>query len=447
MAARYKLFRIHPRRVLSALALACLLAPAAPADELGDLKRQLEDLSRRLAELERRRDEQATAARSAQAAPAEKPVRAGEVPGSWLIPGTLTSLRIDGFIRAHVIYDLGPRPTSSGGDVASVRRAILEGEPEYENRGDIRIAGRDARFNIASYTPTRFGRMHTFIQGDFKGDPDDKASRATTNRTAFTLRHAYGELGSFLFGQTYSAYLDNSVFPDKVDATGPVGRTMIRQGQIRYTRHIDDEREFVAALENPRGDFFEADDNNLHDAWPDLTVHYRRETDRWLYQFSGMLRRIGIKDPLIGADDSVTGWGLNHSGMFHLPGSRDRVTWYLNFGDGLGRYLEGGADLGASIEPDGTLDTQFAYGGFVTYKHWWTRTLQSNLDFGISAFDLNPREDAEANERLLSSHVNLIWTPLSMLELGVEYVWGHRRVHDGREGYISRLQFNTIFSF
>lgn len=433
-------------RTLAAAALIGLSGFPAAADELDDLKRQLEDLSRRLERLERQRDE-SVAVTATEAPAVARPVVAGEVPGSWLIPGTRTSLRIDGFIRAHMIYDIGPRPTSSGGDVASVRRAILEGEPEYENRGDIRIAGRDARFNIGSFTPTRLGRMHTFIQGDFKGDPDDKASRATTNRTTFTLRHAYGELGAFLFGQTYSVYLDNTVFPDKVDATGPVGRTMIRQGQIRYTRRFDDEREFAVALENPRGDFFEADDHNLDDSWPDLAMHYRHETDRWLYQFGGMLRRIGIKDPLIAADDAVTGWGLNHSGMVLLPGSRDRFTWYLNFGDGLGRYLEGGVDFGASIGADGTLDTQFAYGGFVTYKHWWTRTLQSNLDFGISRFDLNPEEDAEANERLLSSHVNLIWTPLEMLELGVEYVWGHRRVHDGREGYISRLQVNTIFSF
>ena len=422
-----------------------LISFPAMSDELDDLKSQLAELSRKVEHLEQLKKQETLTVE--ETIPAETLVTAGEVPGSWKIPGTDTSMRIDGFIRAHMIYDIGPRPTSTGGDVASIRSAILEGTPEFENRGDVRIAGRDARFNIATYTPTRFGRMYTFIQGDFKGDPDNKGSRATTNRTAFTLRHAYGELGNFLFGQTYSNYLDNSVFPDKVDPTGPVGRTMVRQGQIRYTHHLSNDSEFAVALENPRGDFHDADDNNLDDSYPDLTMHYRYETDRWLYQFSGMLRRIGIKDTLIGADDEVMGWALNHSGMFLLPGSEDRITWYINSGDGIGRYLEGGPDLGASVGVDGNLDTQFGYGGFVTYKHWWTDNLQSNLDFGISFFDLNPDEDPEANSKLYSSHINLIWTPIEQLEFGLEYVWGHREVHDGREGNVNRIHVNSVFYF
>ncbi|MGK0298378.1 MAG: hypothetical protein ACI9XC_001999, partial [Gammaproteobacteria bacterium] len=112
-----------------------------------------------------------------------------------------------------------------------------------------------------------------------------------------------------------------------------------------------------------------------------------------------------------------------------------------------GRYLEGGRDQGASITPEGKLDSQFGYGGFVTYKHMWTDTISSNIDFGMGIHKLNPDEDSEANRKLLSSHMNIIWMPIEQLEFGLEYIWGFRVVHDGRTGDVNRLMVNSIFNF
>lgn len=416
------------------------IAPFVVADELEQLKIQLAELSRKVELLEQKQ------LAEKQAPPPENAVVAGEARGSWKLPGSQTSMRIDGFVRAHMIYDRGPRPTSAGGDVASIHTAILENTPEYENRGDVRIAGRDARFNITPWTPTELGRMYTFIQGDFKGDPDNKGSRATTSRSSFSLRHAYAEIGNFLMGQTYSAFMDNSVFGDKVDPTGPTGRTMIRQGQLRYTHRFDGDRRFAIAIENPYGDFVDANDKNLDDGLSDLTMHYRHQTDRWAYQFSGMVRRIGIDDGM-GIEDTAMSWGLNHSGMYMFPTNRDRITWYINLGEGIGRYLEGGKDQAASLSTEGKLDTQFGYGGFITYKHWWTNTLSSNLDFGMGYYKLNSGADSEDNKKLFSSHLNLIWAPIDIFELGIEYVWGHRQVYDGRKGAVNRIMVNSVFNF
>ncbi len=418
------------------------------ANEIADLKKQLELLAQKVEILELKRNKAQARQVTTETVPIKDVVTAGAVPSSWTIPGTDTSMRISGFVRAHMIYDLSPRPTSSGGDVASVHRAILENTPEYQNRGDTRLSGKDARFAIETFSPTDYGNMRTFIQGDFKGDPDNKGSRGTTSRTAFNLRHAYGEIGNFLIGQTYSTFLNNTVFGDKVDPTGPTGRTMIRQGQIRYTHRFDDEREWAFAVENPHADFVNADDENMHDGYPDLAMHYRHETDDWMYHFGAMVRRMGINEGIPGgAKDNITAWGLTTSGRYWFPDHRDRLTWYINLGDGIGRYLEGGRDQGASITPEGKLDSQFGYGGFVTYKHMWTDTISSNIDFGMGFYNLNPDEDAEANRKLFSSHMNIIWMPMEQLEFGLEYIWGYRVVHDGRTGDINRLMVNSIFNF
>jgi hypothetical protein len=424
------------------------------ADEIDDLKQQIEILARKIEMLEQQQEQEAAETKSAEieTVDVQNVVLRGDRRNSIKIPGTDTSLSIGGRIESSLIYDIGPRPTSRGGDIASARSAILEGTPEYENRGDTRFTARNSRFNIVTTTPTQFGQLRTYLEGDFNGPPNNKGSRATTNRTAFGIRHAYGELGNVLFGHYWSTFMDRTVFPTKIDGTGPVGRTFIRQGQLRYTHDFGDGGELAFALENPHSDFDGSDDENAADGYPDLISYYRYETDRWHMQSSGLLRRMGVKqvDPNVTpfpADDEVFGWGINQSASFLLPWNDDRLTWYVLFGDGIGRYLEGGSDQGATVTADGTLDTQFSYGGFVTYKHWWTETLASTVDFGASFFNLNPEEVNDANKKLYSSHLNLMWFPTDELEFGIEYIWGKREVHDGRQGTINRMQFTSRISF
>jgi hypothetical protein len=416
------------------------------ADEIDDLKRQIEILASKIEQLEQQQQQEASA--EVETLEVKNVVLKGDRPKSIKIPGTDTSLSIGGRLESTFIYDIGPRPTSRGGDIASARRAVLEGTPEFNNRGDTRLTARNSRFNIVTTTPTRFGQLRTFMEGDFNGLPNNKGSRATTNRTAFGIRHAYGQLGNILFGHYWSTFMDRTVFPTKIDGTGPVGRTFIRQPQLRYTHDFGDGGEMAFALENPRADFDGADDENLHDGYPDLISYYRYESDRWHMQFSGVLRRMGINEGIPGgARDTVTAWGMNHSTSFLLPGSKDRITWYVLFGNGIGRYMEGGANQGATVTAEGKLDTQFSYGGFITYKHWWTDTLHSSIDLGVSFFNLNPEEVNDANTELYSSHLNLMWTPDDKLQFGIEYIWGKREVHDGRQGTINRTQFTSRIFF
>ena len=74
-------------------------------------------------------------------------------------------------------------------------------------------------------------------------------------------------------------------------------------------------------------------------------------------------------------------------------------------------------------------------------------TLQSNIGFGAGKYNLNLEEDLSANETLYSSHTNLIWTPIEKFLLGFEYSWGHREVHDVREGDLDRFMFISMFYF
>ncbi len=460
------------------MALLVISTMPAYADELDDLKKQIEILAGKIEELEKQRAIQQAGNISSTniasdnieqkpveteitppLAPKTAVITAGDIPGSFKIPDTNTSFRIYGFAQANLIYDMAGRPASRNGDSASIASAPLNDSPEYRMRGDARIGARDSRLGISTFTPTEYGDFRTVLEGDFNTSPAGKSTRATTSRASFSVRHAYGEIGNFLAGQTFTTYMDISAFTEKLNGSGPIGRTFMRQGMLRYTHRIDEHSRFAIALENPRGDFIDADDETLDDSVPDLTAHYRYQTDRWHMQFSGVVRRLGIDDGgptgvYGGINDNATGWGLQHSTAFTLGASKDRISWYINFGDGLGRYADSGVDQGASITREGTLDTQFTYGGFISYQHWWTETLRSNIDLGMMHHDLNPLEEAlfpdierDSNRRILSSHSNIIWSPLDRITLGLEYIWGKRKVHDGREGVVRRLQFTSIYNF
>ncbi len=52
------------------------------------------------------------------------------------------------------------------------------------------------------------------------------------------IRHAYGQLGGFLAGQTWSTFMDLKALPEKIDFGSPAGRTFVRQAMLRYSHKL-----------------------------------------------------------------------------------------------------------------------------------------------------------------------------------------------------------------
>ena len=59
--------------------------------------------------------------------------------------------------------------------------------------------------------PLRWGIFKTKFEFDMFGVGSDEG------KTTIRLRHAYGELGQFLAGQTNSLFMDIDVFPNTID--------------------------------------------------------------------------------------------------------------------------------------------------------------------------------------------------------------------------------------
>lgn len=91
--------------------------------------------------------------------------------------------------------------------------------------------------------------------GSFKLPGTDTSVRiggyeVISNSTGFRLRHAFGEIGPTLAGQTWTLFMPLTSCPETVDFFGPAGIPFIHQGQLRYTHRIDEAFSVAASAQN-----------------------------------------------------------------------------------------------------------------------------------------------------------------------------------------------------
>jgi len=48
---------------------------------------------------------------------------------------------------------------------------------------------------------------------------------------------------------------------------------------------------------------------------------------------------------------------------------------------------------------------------------------------------------------VFGSELDLIWSPIAPLDIGVEYLWGSRKNKDGNKGTANQLQIVATFNF
>ena len=143
-------------------------------------------------------------------------------------------------------------------------------------------------------------------------------------QTTFRLRHAYGELGHFGAGQTWSPFMDIDVFPNSIEYWGPNGMVFFRNVQARWMPLMGD-TSVTLALERPgaSGDQGVYSDRielqNIKGRFPLpglLGRRAARAASGATCEVAGILRQIKWDDMLDDQFDlsgSATGWGINVS--------------------------------------------------------------------------------------------------------------------------------------
>src|SRR5512145_1920233 len=115
---------------------------------------------------------------------------------------------------------------------------------EFAPDGKTYFGVRQTRLGVKSTTPTKYGELKTQFEFELFGTGVD------AGQTTFRLRHAYGELGQFGAGQTWSPFMDIDVFPNSLEYWGPNGMVFFRNVQVRWMP-LQGRNAVTIALERP----------------------------------------------------------------------------------------------------------------------------------------------------------------------------------------------------
>jgi len=409
----------------------------------------------------------------------------GSFPGSILLPGTNTSFKTGGYAKLDFTYDFSATQNVIGGIVvsaipldanvpggAAANPATIAG---HSIHGVSQLTASESRFNFESRTPTAYGEMKTFIEGDFtnpSGLTNGKTFKVNSDSSGFRLRHAYGTLGPLLAGQTYSLFRDAASEGETLDFGGPIVAGASRQPQIRYTFDAGDGLTIAGSLENPET---QAVTQAVAGGAPVTTTSFgsgqgQKIPDfaaaaRWVQPwghvaFRALLRDLYDHSGTNAAGNNISqsefGWGLGLSGTLKTWG-KDVLLFQANGGDGIGRYSNDNglvADVVVDLNNNAMRNLKI-YDGEIGYQHWWTDQLRSNVNgsymhigYPTSGPAALPAATlAVQNTELVATYANLIWSPVPQVDLGVEYTWQERKVASGQHGFLNRVQMSSKFKF
>ena len=383
----------------------------------------------------------------------ENVLTAGDFPGSIRIPGSNMAMKFGGNVRLGMTDSLDPIGSTDRFVAGTIPVGAFEAG-EFFNEGFV-ISAKRSRLNWDMRLDSSVGQFRAFVEGDFAG-------RAGTS-DVLRLRHAYGQYNRFILGQTWTTLMDIAAIPEDVDFEGLNAQINVRQPELRWIKGLGQKRPFSLGIEDPSPSITGGSGISR---FPDTIGVIRKERDWGHLQLGGIVRNIvGIPFDESGVElrdqeDAAFGWGLTFSGNLKLEkwDKRDNFKFQLNLGDGLGRYINdlgtvGGLD--AVFNPETleleTISVGAAYGAF---QHWWAqnplglfKAVRSTLVYGyvwVNDLDILPDDFYHSTQR---ASINWLWSPITEIDLGVEYLWGSRVNKNRERGTASQIQFVATFRF
>jgi outer membrane DcaP-like protein len=330
-------------------------------------------------------------------------------------------------------------------------------EDEFGKDGRWFSGVRQSRFGIKSSLPTELGTLKTTFEFELFGTGVD------AGQTTFRLRHAYGEVGHFGAGQTWSPFMDPDVFPNSIEYWGPSGMVFFRNVQFRWMPRAGDsnvmlaiERPGASADQGVLADRIELQNVKGRFPLPDFSGAYKVSRNWGYARGAFLLGEMKWDDVLADQFDlsgSATRWGINLSA--NLKVRTDTVRLQYVFGEGIENYMnDAPVDVGIKRNPGSTVTpivgTALPVQGLVAfYDHTWKRE-KFTTSVGYSRVDID-NSDGQTPSAFKDGQYalfNVLYTPVKDVMLGGEFQWGRREnFSDGWSVDDYRIQFSVKYNF
>jgi hypothetical protein len=388
-------------------------------------------------------------------------------PTLWLMAATLAATCVATAAMAqnrHEIYgfvmtDAGYNSKAIDPSWFDVQRPTkLEAfENQFGDDGSTFFSVRQTRFGIKSWFPTDMGELKTTFEFEMFGVGVD------AGQTTIRLRHAYGELGRWGVGQTWSPFMDIDVFPNTLEYWGPNGMAFFRNVQFRFMPIQGDTR-MTIALERPgasadQGDYadrFDFTDVTPRFPLPDLSAEYRVGRGWGYVEGAGIVRRMEWQDlsGVTDVSDGTTGWGLSLSSNLKLGGS-SLLRLQGVYGEGIENYMnDAPVDVGVEPNPGGgplepIRGVALPVTGVVAFlDHQWNPRMSSSIGYSRLEIDNSEGQADDAFKLGQYALANLLFTPVPHFMFGFEAGWIQREnFRDDFKSENTHIQVSAKYNF
>src|SRR3954452_5720929 len=455
--------RSHFRSLCAALAALVFFVPWTQAQsqdqDLQQMRVKLQQLEQQMQELKEeigKVQQQPVAVAAGPTAKGKAGAEAQETPAAPQEEKKKNSVDFYGYVMLDSGYEFGQSDPNWSDVMRPTKLASFK--DQYAPDGKVFFGVRQTRFGVKTSTPTGVGDLKTIFEFELFGTGVD------AGQTTFRLRHAYGELGQFGAGQTWSPFMDIGVFPNTVEYWGPNGMVFFRNVQVRWMPIQSKKGGVTIALERPgasgdQGTYagrIELQNIRPRFNFPDLSGNARIERDWGYVQLAGILRKIGWVDtstntPNLGG--SVVGWGVNVTSNLNLS-KKNLAKLAFVYGNGIENYMnDAPVDVGIEHNPPGSRlpirGVALPVLGVVSFlDHTWNEQFTSSV--GYSMVDIR-NSNAQLPLDYHQGHyaiANLLYHPTKKVMMGGEFQFGRRvNFSDGFNANDYRMQFSFKYDW
>ena len=429
--------------------------------DLAQLKNKLQQLDEEMQELKEQIQAAEDAQRSSGTSPKSNSAAAAAPNQNQTVPKEAeetekkSSIDIYGFVMLDSGYDFKQENRNWFDVLRPTQLPSFKGE--FAPDGNVFAGVRQSRFGVKSSTPTAFGDLNTIFEFELFGTGVD------AGQTTFRLRHAYGELGQFGAGQTWSPFMDIDVFPNSLEYWGPNGMVFFRNVQVRWMPLRSNRGRITLALERPGAsadqgvyaDRIELQGVKPRFNFPDFSWQARMIRDWGYLQLAGIVRKIGWVDTnndALNLGGHAIGWGLNLSSNLNL-GKNDVAKMEVVYGDGIQNYMnDAPVDIGIKNTGNPAAPIKgvaLPMLGIVFFlDHNWSERFSSSMGYSMLNIENSNAQNPSDFHQGHYALTNLLYHPIPTVTIGGEFQFGRRvNFSDGFNANDYRMQFSFKYDW
>jgi len=416
---------------VTALMMSGANAATSEKEEIQKLRQEVEALKalvkeQRQVQQQQRQVQQQQQVQLAEVKAQPQPVAAPASPLAGFKSKAGADVNLYGFVRGDANYII----EGADDDFNAVDKV---GGKTAQTQDKLRATAKTTRLGLDFNTPVGDAKVGGKIEVDFGGTND-----------AFRIRHAYVTYNDSLFGQTTANFLSTHA-PEMIDFSTNIGGGTKRVPQVRYSYKLAPATQLFVSAEKADSSS-SATGDSLKYRLPALTAKITQGYAEGKGSASARVLVENYKSQL--ADDNKTGWGIAAGTDFKVSDPL-KVFADVSYVVGDNTYLYGSNAAYAVAANKDIEQNKFVavqVGG--TYKI--LPNLRSTLAYGAQFADDGTdfaSLNASANEKVQQAWINLIYSPVKPIDLGLEYINGKRETFAGQSYKDNRIGLMAKYSF